>query len=82
MRNKELKKLTDRHKEILRRLALGARAKDVAKSMGVSTRHISHIRNSELGREYADALQKRMDDFAVRTGAAVPFLTRFPHLLK
>lgn len=40
-----------RHEEILRRYAIGEKEVDIAEALGITTRSVNHIVNSELGQE-------------------------------
>lgn len=44
--------LNERHKELLRRIALGERQQDAARQMGITTRMASYVRNSPAGQAY------------------------------
>ncbi|NUM56352.1 MAG: hypothetical protein HUU46_22160 [Candidatus Hydrogenedentes bacterium] len=61
--------LTEKHKELLRKIALGARQCDAARELGITTRHASSIRNSPLGRAYLQELMDSRDATARNIGA-------------
>lgn len=54
-------KLQDHHKEILRRLSLGQRAKEIAHILDVTEVTISIIRNSDIGQGYLNQLHGGME---------------------
>ena len=56
-RKYEPKHLWGVHKEVLRRLAIGQRPKDVARDLGVSKAMVSYTANSKLGRRETALLE-------------------------
>ena len=78
----ELSYLTDRHREALRRLAVGQQPRAVAKALGMSSSHLSAIRNTWIAREHLTKLQKEMDTAAARTNAIAILALHVPGLLK
>ncbi|MCC6798188.1 MAG: hypothetical protein IT366_23950 [Candidatus Hydrogenedentes bacterium] len=54
--------LNEKHKEAMRRIAVGQSAKDVAREMGISRRTISYVRNSPVGRRYITDLLAGRDE--------------------
>jgi uncharacterized protein YerC len=60
-RNYQIKAIQDNHREILRRLALGQSAKQIAGDLGCTTAVVSYVKNSRLGRGELDNLQLSRD---------------------
>lgn len=57
-----VKKLWDKHKRVLRRIALGHKNKDIAEELNMAPATVSYIRNSDLGREKLEELHEEMDE--------------------
>jgi len=70
-RSYELKRLKPVHNEILKRVLVGKRAKDIAKELGVSTATVSRVRNCRLGQEVLKKLRIKRDLRAIRISIAV-----------
>jgi len=49
------------HKEILRRLVLGQKPKDIAEALGVTRTVVTYTQNSELGRQHMRTLEAARD---------------------
>lgn len=57
----DIKELWGRHKDVLRRVALGQSNVEIAKDTGLCLSTVSSTRRSTLGRAYHDELQARAD---------------------
>ena len=64
-KNYEIQRLGGRHKKMLNMHAAGISRKEIAAELGVSTQTISHIINSELGKQHLDMLTGAADSEAL-----------------
>lgn len=60
-RQYQLKALTDRHKEICRRLFLGEKIKDIAADLGVTREMVSIVRGSQVAKDHIRRLERLRD---------------------
>lgn len=61
----EMQKLQERHKEILRLLALGVSKKDIAASLGITNAMIRYVEGSVLGSEYLEFIRGEREEEAI-----------------
>ena len=61
----EMKRLQERHKELLRLLALGVSKKEVAKTLGITTAMVRYVENSVLGAEYLEFIRGEREEIAI-----------------
>ncbi len=61
----EMQKLQERHKEILRLLALGVSKKDIAGSLRITGAMIRYVENSVLGAEYLEFIRGEREEVAI-----------------
>lgn len=61
-RSYQIQAIQDNHREILRRLAVGQSAKQIARDLNCTTAVVSYVKNSNLGRPELDNLQLTRDD--------------------
>ena len=54
-----LKFLSDRHKEICRRLVLGEKHKDIAADLGITRELVSIVKGSDVGQDYLQELERQ-----------------------
>jgi DNA-binding MarR family transcriptional regulator len=59
------------NKEILRRLAIGQKPKDIASALGIARQTVSNTANSELGRAHMSVLQVARDANSVDISRAI-----------
>ena len=64
----KLKGLSDRHREIIRRLVSGQSPTSVARSLGVCKETVAAARYSAQGHAYAQQLHKELDKAVVKQG--------------
>ena len=60
-RKYQIKELWEIHHEIIRRLLLGQKAKDIAQELGVTITVVSYTKNSALGRRHMELLRGAVD---------------------
>jgi len=56
-RKYEIKTLQERHREILRRLALGQGSKDIASSLSITPQVVHYVKNSQIGKRELNLIQ-------------------------
>ena len=56
-RQYEIKSLQERHREILRRLALGQGSKDIASSLSITPQVVHYVKNSQIGKRELNLIQ-------------------------
>ncbi len=61
----ELKHLQERHKELLRLLALGVSKKDIAATLGITNAMVRYVENSVLGAEYLEFIRGEREEVAI-----------------
>ncbi len=61
----EMQRLQERHKEILRLLALGVSKGDIADSLGITNAMIRYVENSVLGAEYLEFIRGEREEVAI-----------------
>ena len=61
-RSYEIQRLQARHREILRRLALGEAPQDIAADLGITRHVVTYTQNSQLGREQLEELNDSRDE--------------------
>lgn len=58
----ELKELQERHKEMLRLLALGMSKKDIASNLGITVATVRHTAKSVLGQQYLEFIRGEREE--------------------
>lgn len=61
----ELKRLQERHKELLRLLATGMAKKDIASTLGITYAMIQYVENSVLGQDYLEYIRGEREEVAI-----------------
>jgi hypothetical protein len=61
----------ERHREIIRRLALGQKNVDIAKALGITEVSVSQVKNSPIVQEQLKAMMDKMDSEAVDVGKRI-----------
>ena len=56
-RKYEIQSLQERHREILRRLALGQAPKEIASSLGITSQVVHYVKNSHIGKRELGLIQ-------------------------
>jgi len=67
----ELKRLQERHKELLRQLALGVAKKDISKSLGITLQMIRYVEHSALGQEYLEYIRGKREEDTIDIQASI-----------
>jgi hypothetical protein len=61
----------ERHREIIRRLALGQKNTEIAKALGITTVSVSQVKNSPIVQEKLNTMLDKMDGVAVDVGKRI-----------
>ncbi|MFQ6609135.1 MAG: hypothetical protein ACE5EE_11505 [Fidelibacterota bacterium] len=70
-RRYEIEELQERHREILRRLALGQSAQEIARDLGITTAVVSYTKNSAIGRRELSIIQGARNSSAIRVSEQI-----------
>lgn len=69
--NYRVKQIWDEHREMIRRLSIGDKPKDIAKAMGVTRQTVTRIRHCDTTRERIDELHAAMDGEVIDIGRRI-----------